>query len=32
MTAVELVLETRGFEHIAEIERAIADAGWAIAR
>ena len=26
--AVELVLETRGFDHIAEIEAAISDAGW----
>jgi threonine dehydratase len=31
-TAVELVLETRGFEHVAEIEAAIAEAGWHIAR
>jgi threonine dehydratase len=30
MTAVELVLETRGFDHIAELEAAIADAGWSI--
>jgi threonine dehydratase len=29
-TAVELVLETRGFDHIAEIEAAISDAGWVI--
>jgi len=28
MTAVELVLETRGFDHIAEIESAIDAAGW----
>jgi threonine dehydratase len=31
MTAVELVLETRGFDHIAEIEAGISDAGWVIA-
>jgi threonine dehydratase len=31
LTAVELVLETRGFDHIAEIEAAISDAGWVIA-
>ncbi|MFI5306757.1 MAG: threonine ammonia-lyase [Polyangiales bacterium] len=30
MTAVELVLETRGFDHIDEIEAAITDAGWVI--
>jgi threonine dehydratase len=30
-TAVELTLETRGFEHIAEIRSAITDAGWTIA-
>jgi threonine dehydratase len=28
--AVELDLETRGFEHIAEIKRALRDAGWHI--
>jgi threonine dehydratase len=32
MTAVELVLETRGFDHIAEIESAIDEAGWIVAR
>jgi threonine dehydratase len=32
LTAVELVLETRGFDHVAEIERAITDAGWIITR
>jgi threonine dehydratase len=26
--AVELTLETRGFEHVAELERAIADGGF----
>jgi threonine dehydratase len=31
LTAVELVLETRGFDHIGEIEAAISDAGWVIA-
>lgn len=31
VTAVELVLETRGFEHIGEVEAAIADAGWIVA-
>jgi threonine dehydratase len=31
MTAVELVLETRGFDHISEIEAAISEAGWVIA-
>jgi threonine dehydratase len=31
LTAVELMLETRGFEHIADIEAAISDAGWLIA-
>jgi len=30
MTAVELVLETRGFDHIDEIESAITEAGWVI--
>jgi threonine dehydratase len=30
-TAVELMLETRGFEHIAEVRSAITDAGWTIA-
>ena len=30
LTAVELVLETRGFDHIAEIGDAIEDAGWLI--
>jgi threonine dehydratase len=30
MTAVELVLETRGFDHVAEIHAAIADAGWVV--
>jgi threonine dehydratase len=30
MTAVELVLETRGFDHIAEVETAIGEAGWII--
>jgi threonine dehydratase len=30
LAAVELVLETRGFEHIDEIAEAIAQAGWAI--
>jgi threonine dehydratase len=30
-TAVELTLETRGFEHITEIRSAITDAGWTIA-
>jgi threonine dehydratase len=28
LTAVELVLETRGFDHVAEIEAGISDAGW----
>jgi threonine dehydratase len=32
LTAVELVLETRGFDHVAEIEAAITDAGWIITR
>jgi hypothetical protein len=27
---VELVLETRGFDHIDEIEAALAAAGWAV--
>jgi threonine dehydratase len=31
LTAVEIVLETRGFDHIAEIEATISDAGWIIA-
>lgn len=31
LTAVELTLETRGFEHTAEVRAAIADAGWTIA-
>jgi threonine dehydratase len=31
LTAVELVLETRGFDHITAIEAAISDAGWLIA-
>jgi threonine dehydratase len=30
LTAVELMLETRGFDHISEIEAAISDAGWII--
>lgn len=30
LTSVELVLETRGFDHIAEIDEAIAGAGWLI--
>jgi threonine dehydratase len=30
-TAVELTLETRGFEHMTEIRSAITDAGWTIA-
>jgi threonine dehydratase len=30
LTAVELVLETRGFDHIGEIEAAISEAGWVI--
>jgi threonine dehydratase len=30
LTAVELMLETRGFDHVAEIEAAITDAGWII--
>jgi threonine dehydratase len=32
MTAVELVLETRGFDHVAEIEAALAEAGWVVTR
>jgi threonine dehydratase len=28
--AVELTLETRGFDHVAEIERAIAEKGYQI--
>jgi threonine dehydratase len=32
LTAVELVLETRGFDHIADIEAAIDEAGWVITR
>jgi threonine dehydratase len=31
LTAVELTLETRGFEHTAEVRSAIIDAGWTIA-
>jgi threonine dehydratase len=31
LTAVELVLETRGFDHVSELEAAITDAGWIIA-
>jgi len=31
LTSVELVLETRGYEHIAGIERAIDEAGWLLA-
>ncbi len=30
VTAVELVIETRGFDHISAIEAAISDAGWVI--
>jgi threonine dehydratase len=30
LTTVELVLETRGFEHVAEVERAISERGWVV--
>lgn len=30
LTAVELLLETRGFDHVAEIDAAITDAGWLV--
>lgn len=31
LTTVELVLETRGFSHVTEIERAVSDHGWVVA-